>query len=39
MKFLVDAQLSRRFCNWFREKGHDALHTLDLEFGNETPDS
>ncbi len=39
MKFLVDAQLPRRFCNWLRENGHDALHTLDLESGNRTPDS
>ena len=27
MKFLVDAQLPRRFANWLREAGHDALHT------------
>ncbi|MEI7825671.1 MAG: DUF5615 family PIN-like protein [Chlorobiaceae bacterium] len=39
MKFLVDAQLPRRFCNWLRENGHDDLHTLDLESGNRTPDS
>jgi predicted nuclease of predicted toxin-antitoxin system len=39
MKFLVDAQLPRRFCNWLQENGHDAVHTLDLELGNETPDS
>ena len=39
MKFLVDAQLPRRFCDWLREKGHDALHTLDLELGNQTSDS
>ncbi|MBV5289912.1 MAG: DUF5615 family PIN-like protein [Pelodictyon phaeoclathratiforme] len=31
MKFLVDAQLPRRFCDWLRQRGHDALHTLDLE--------
>jgi predicted nuclease of predicted toxin-antitoxin system len=30
MKFLVDAQLPRRFCGWLTEAGHDALHTLDL---------
>lgn len=39
MKFLVDAQLPRRFCNWLRGNGHDALHTLDLELGNRTTDS
>ncbi len=39
MKFLVDAQLPRRFCDWLRQRGHDALHTLDLELGNQTPDS
>jgi len=38
MKCLVDAQLPRRFCGWLRERGHDALHTLDLELGNQTPD-
>ena len=37
--FLVDAQLPRRFCDWLRENGHDALHTLDLEMGNRTTDS
>ena len=30
MKFLVDAQLPRRFANWLNEAGQDALHTLDL---------
>jgi succinyl-CoA:acetate CoA-transferase len=39
MKFLVDAQLPRLFCDWLRENGHDALHTLDLELGNQTSDS
>jgi len=39
MKFLVDAQLPRRFCQWLRESGHDAVHTLDLALGNCTPDS
>jgi len=39
MKFLVDAQLPRSFCDWLREYGHDAVHTLDLEMGNQTPDS
>ena len=39
MKFLVDAQLPRRFANWLKEAGHDALHTLDLPKKNHTPDS
>lgn len=39
MKFLVDAQLPRRFCVWLVEAGHDALHTLDLPQGNRTSDN
>ncbi|MEO7622834.1 MAG: DUF5615 family PIN-like protein [Gallionella sp.] len=39
MKFLVDAQLPRRFAQWLNEAGHDALHTLDLPKKNLTPDS
>lgn len=39
MKFLVDAQLPRRFCAWLTEGGHDALHTLDLPRGNRTSDN
>ncbi len=39
MKFLVDAQLPRRFANWLNEAGHDALHTLDLPKKNLTQDS
>lgn len=38
MKFLVDAQLPRRVALRLREAGHDALHTLDLPGGNNTPD-
>jgi predicted nuclease of predicted toxin-antitoxin system len=38
MKFLVDAQLPRRLCQWLPENGHDAVHTLDLASGNRTPD-
>ena len=30
MKFIVDAQLPRKFVTWLNESGHDALHTLDL---------
>ena len=39
MKFLVDAQLPRRLCIWLRQQGHDAVHTLDLDLGNRTPDA
>ncbi|MHB1188522.1 DUF5615 family PIN-like protein [Thiobacillus sp.] len=39
MKFLVDAQLPRRFCGWLTEVGHDALHTLELPLGNRTTDN
>ncbi len=38
MKFLVDAQLPRRFANWLNEAGHDAMHTLDLPRKNLTTD-
>ncbi len=38
MKFLVDAQLPRRFASWLNEAGHDALHTLDLPRKNLTTD-
>ena len=38
MKFLIDAQLPRRFADWLTEAGHDALHTLDLPLKNRTPD-
>lgn len=38
MKFLIDAQLPRRFVVWLTEAGHDALHTLDLPLKNKTPD-
>lgn len=36
MRFLVDAQLPRRFCAWLVEAGHDAVHTLELPKGNRT---
>lgn len=39
MKFLVDAQLPKRFCAWMTAAGHDALHTLDLPKGNHTSDN
>lgn len=38
MKFLVDAQLPRRLALWRQERGHEAIHTLDLAQQNRTPD-
>ncbi len=38
MKFLIDAQLPRRFCSWLVVAGHDATHTLDLPQRNCTTD-
>ena len=38
MKFLVDAQLPKRFCVWLDQAGQDAIHTLDLPEGNRTTD-
>jgi predicted nuclease of predicted toxin-antitoxin system len=38
MKFLVDAQLPKRFANWLNEAGHNALHTLELSRKNLTTD-
>lgn len=39
MRFLVDAQLPRRFASWLKDAGHDSLHTLDLPKKNHTQDS
>ena len=38
MNFLLDAQLPRRLAIRLRERGHDALHTLDLPRVNRTSD-
>ena len=38
MKFLMDAQLPRRLVYRLQEAGHDAIHTLDLPLGNQSPD-
>ena len=38
MKFLVDAQLPKRFVGWLEAQGHDASHTSDLPLKNATPD-
>lgn len=39
MKFIVDAQLPRLLAKFLCDKGHDAVHTLDLPDGNDTTDS
>jgi predicted nuclease of predicted toxin-antitoxin system len=38
MKFIVDAQLPRKFVIWLNGAGHDGLHTLDLPKKNLTSD-
>ena len=38
MKFLIDAQLPQSLKKLFLEKGHDCIHTFDLELGNNTSD-
>ncbi|VAX06656.1 hypothetical protein MNBD_GAMMA26-420 [hydrothermal vent metagenome] len=38
MRFLIDAQLPKRFCSWLVSAGHEAKHTLDLPQRNRTPD-
>ena len=38
MKILVDAQLPRRLALWFRQRGHDVVHTFDLDRQNRTQD-
>jgi len=38
LKFLIDAQLPRRVARWLADSGGDAVHTLDLAKGNQTPD-
>ncbi|MCC7119538.1 MAG: DUF5615 family PIN-like protein [Anaerolineales bacterium] len=39
MNFLIDANLPRRLVNLFSERGHYAIHTLDLPDGNATSDT
>lgn len=38
MKFLVDAQLPKILARFLRERGFDAIHTLDLKLKNVTDD-
>jgi predicted nuclease of predicted toxin-antitoxin system len=39
MNFLFDANLPRHLVDLFRERGHHAVHTLDLPLGNATVDT
>ena len=39
MKFLLDAQLPKKLSEFFKWKGYDAIHTLDLPDKNRTTDS
>ena len=39
MNFLIDANLPRRIVRIFQERGHDAVHTLELPEGNATADA
>ena len=39
MNFLIDANLPRRLVRIFQERGHDAVHTLDLPEGSATADA
>lgn len=39
MNFLIDANLPRRLVYIFRERGYQAIHTLDLPHANITKDS
>jgi len=38
MKFIIDAQLPRKFIFWLNEAGHNAIHTSDLPDKNLTSD-
>jgi predicted nuclease of predicted toxin-antitoxin system len=38
VNWLIDAQLPPQLAALFRERGHDAIHTLDLPLGNRTTD-
>ena len=39
MKFIVDAQLPKSLARLLRERGHNAVHTLELPLKNATTDS
>ncbi|WP_454561025.1 DUF5615 family PIN-like protein [Mycobacterium haemophilum] len=39
MRFLVDAQLPVRLCDFLIERGHEAVHVLALPDGNRSSDA
>jgi predicted nuclease of predicted toxin-antitoxin system len=39
VRFLIDNQLPRALARFLKEKGHEAVHVLDLDLGHLTPDS
>lgn len=39
MNFLIDANLPRRITRIIQDRGHSAVHTLELPEGNATADS
>lgn len=39
MIFLIDANLPKRVTRFFQDRGHTAVHTLDLPEGNASADS
>ena len=38
MKFLIDAQLPMALKNWLMDRGHDVIHTRDIQGKNLTED-
>ena len=38
MKFLIDNQLPRRLAGLLTQRGHEAVHVLDVGLGHLTPD-
>ncbi|MCY7421888.1 MAG: DUF5615 family PIN-like protein [Chitinophagaceae bacterium] len=38
MNFIVDAQLPKSLSDFLKSKGHDSIHTLELDAKNKTPD-
>jgi predicted nuclease of predicted toxin-antitoxin system len=38
MKFIIDAQLPKLLAQWLRDRGYDAIHTLELPDKNRTGD-
>ena len=39
MKFIIDAQLPPALATFLRDNGFDAIHTKDLQHGNDTTDA